>query len=93
MNLRAFWKFYRDFNLFNLIFSGLSAVFFGLFSALLIFVTFVLFIGYLGFEYFKSNDYYLYYNLGFNISYLIKKVWLLNLTVAAPFLVILSFFL
>ena len=93
MNQRAFWKYYRDFNFFNLLFSLLSAVFFGLFSGLLIFITFGLLIGYLGFEYFKSNEYYLYYNLGFKKSYLIKRVWFLNLLVAAPFLLMLSFFL
>ena len=93
MNQRAFWKYYRDFNFFNLAFSALSAVFFGIFSGLLIFISFGTIIGYLGFNYFRRNEYYLYYNLGFSKSFLLKKTWILNLIFAAPVLLILSFFL
>ena len=93
MNQRAFWKYYRDFNFFNLAFSALSAAFFGIFSGLLIFISFGMLIGYLGYEYFRSNEYYLYHNLGFSKRFLLKKVFLLNLFFVLPFLLILFFFL
>lgn len=92
MNQRAFWKYFRDFNFSNIAFSALSGVFFGITSALLIFLTFGTLVGYLGFQYFKSNEYYLYYNLGFSKFSLIWRVWLLNLFGATPIVLIIIFF-
>ena len=93
MNQRAFWKYYRDFNLFNGVFSAISGIYFGLFSGLLIFVSFGMLLGYLGFRYFRQNEYYLYYNLGFSKGYLVKKVWLFNLLFSSPLILILFLFL
>ncbi|WP_324720412.1 hypothetical protein [Salinimicrobium sp. HB62] len=92
-NQSAFWKYYRDFNFFNLAFSALSAVFFGISSGLLIFISFGMGVGYLGYNFFRKDEYYLYYNLGFSKSYLIKKVWILNLLFMGPVLLILFLFL
>ena len=93
MNQRAFWKYYRDFNFFNLVFSVINGIYFGVFSGLTIFLTFGMFIGYLGFRFFRENEYYLYYNLGFSKKYLVKKVWIYNLLFATPVILILFFFL
>ncbi len=93
MNQRAFWKFYRDFNLFNLVFSIISGIYFGLFSGLLVFLSFGMFIGYLGYNYFRKSEYYLYYNLGFTRKFLIKKVWICNLIFTVPVLLVLFLFL
>ena len=93
MNTRAFWKYYRDFNFFNLIFSVVDGIYFGFFSGLMIFLSFGMLIGYLGFKFFRENEYYLYYNLGFSKAYLIKKVWLFNLIFAGPPGIILYFLL
>ncbi|NJW52248.1 hypothetical protein [Salinimicrobium oceani] len=84
-----FWKYYRDFNFFNLSFSILSWVFFGPVSGLLIFLSFGMGIGYLGFNYFRKQEYHLYYNLGYRKSFLIKKVWAHNLVFMGPVLLIL----
>ena len=89
----AFWKYYRDFNLFNAVFSVISGIYFGVFSSLLIFLSFGMLIGYLGYGFFRQNEYYLYYNLGFSKAYLLKKVWLVNLFFAGPLIIILFFFL
>ena len=93
MNQRAFWKYYRDFNFFNLVFSVINGIYFGVFSGLVVFLTFGMLIGYLGFRFFRENEYYLYYNLGFSKKYLLKKVWICNLIFATPVIIILFFFL
>ena len=89
MNQNAFWKYYRDLNFFNLSFSVLSWIFFGPISGLLIFLSFGMGIGYLGYNFFRKDEYYLYYNLGFSKYYLIKKVWFFNLLFMGPVLLIL----
>ncbi|WZL87648.1 hypothetical protein VS868_08495 [Salinimicrobium sp. 3283s] len=93
MNQRAFWKYYRDFNFFNLIFSVISGIYFGMLSGTLIFLSFGMLIGYLGYETFRKNEYYLYYNLGFSKRFLLKKVWICNLIFVTPLLIILFLFL
>ncbi|MGB7842116.1 MAG: hypothetical protein WBL21_04955 [Salinimicrobium sp.] len=93
MNQAAFLKYYRDFNLFNVVFSVIGGIYFGAFSGVLIFCSFGLLIGYLGFNYFRKNEYYLYHNLGFSKRYLLKKVFLYNLLVSLPLLLIFAFFL
>lgn len=93
MNNAAFRKYYFDFNLFNLVFSVISGIYFGLFSGLLIFCSFGMLIGYMGYNFFRKNEYYLYYNLGFTKTYLLKRVFLWNLVLSLPLMVILSFFL
>lgn len=95
MNQNAFWKYYRDFNFYNLVFSVISGIYFGLLSGLLIFFTFGMFIGYLGYNYFRKDEYYLYYNLGFSKRFLLKKVLIWHLIFASPVFLaaILIFFL
>ncbi len=93
MNQNAFWKFFRDFNFYNLLFSALNAVVFGVISGILVFLSFGMLIGYLGFNYFRKDEYFLYYNLGFSKSFLIRKVWICNLLFAGPLLLILWLFL
>ncbi len=93
MNHRAFFKYYRDFNFFNLLFSVISGIYFGVVNGIFIFLSFGMLIGYLGFNYFRKSEYYLYYNLGFSKKFLIKKVWICNLIFAVPFLIILIFLL
>lgn len=93
MDNAAFRKYYLDFNLYNLVFSVISGIYFGLFSGLLIFCSFGMLIGYLGYNFFRKNEYYLYYNLGFTKKYLLKRVFLWNLVLSLPLILILSFFL
>lgn len=93
MNQRAFWKYYRDFNLYNLVFSGISGMYFGPASGLFIFLTFGMLPGYLGYNFFRKNEYCLYYNLGMTKKFLLKKVWTCNLIFGIPVLLILFLFL
>lgn len=89
----AFRKYYFDFNLFNLVFSLINGLYFGVLSGLLIFCSFGMFIGYLGYNFFRKNEYYLYYNLGFTKKHLLKRVFLWNLGLTLPVIFILSFIL
>ncbi|WP_155807113.1 hypothetical protein [Gillisia marina] len=52
------------------------------------FCTLGIFVGRYAFRYFKNNEYNLYFNLGFSKLKLLKIVWILNLMVAIPLLVI-----
>lgn len=90
MNQRLFLKFYRDFNIWNLIFSVIAGIYPGVFSGLLIFCSFGMLIGLIGFRYFRNNEYYIYYNLGVTKLSLLKKVWLVNVALSVPVLLILS---
>jgi hypothetical protein len=45
MNQNAFWKYYRDFNFYNLIFSVLNGIYFGIFSGIFVFLSFGMLIG------------------------------------------------
>lgn len=82
MSSRAFLKFYGDINLFNLPISLIAGFLAGPAYGLLVFCSFGIGIGFLGFRYFKENEYYLYYNLGWTKTKLIRKVWLTNTTLA-----------
>lgn len=93
MNQAAFLKYYRDFNIFNVVFSVINGIYFGTFSGLLIFCSFGMLIGYLGFDFFRKNEYHLYHNLGFSKRYLLKKVFLWNLILSVPLILIYSFLL
>ena len=87
-NQAAFWKYFRDFNFYNLIFSILNVIFFGLGTGLVVYISFGMGVGYLGYRYFKKDEYFLYYNLGFTKKDLVKKVWIYNLLIVGPVLLI-----
>lgn len=89
MNTRIFIKYYLDVNLYNFIFSLVFSVTNGLFWGIIIFCSFGLFVGALGFKYFKENEYYMYYNLGYTKFKLLWKTWLLNIFISIPLLFIL----
>lgn len=90
MKQRLFLKFYRDFNIWNLIFSVISGIYLGAFSGLLVFCSFGMLIGLIGFRYFRNNEYYIYYNLGVTKVSLLKRVWLVNVALSVPVLIVLS---
>ena len=79
MNSRVLWKYYLDVNLYNFIFSLIFSLTSGIYWGLIIFCSIGIFIGELGYKYFKKNEYYMYYNLGFTKFKLLKNVWVLNL--------------
>lgn len=82
MNSNAIGKYFKDVNMFNVPFSLVIGLTLGAFWGILTFCSFGILIGYLGFDFFKENEYYFYFNLGFTKSYLLKKVWLLNVSIS-----------
>ena len=88
MNARAIWNYFLDVNSMNLIFSLIIAYFFNRYWGVFMFCTFGILVGRFAFQYFKNNEYNLYFNLGFNKMKLLKIVGVLNLIVAIPLLMI-----
>jgi hypothetical protein len=81
------WAYYRDVTLYTLAITVLtslaSAAMYdsfidGLFNAILIFGVFGTGLGVIAFNYFQKAQYYMYHNLGFTKSYLIKRTWFVN---------------
>lgn len=58
------------------------AISFGLFAGLIwgavTFATIGTLVGFIVYEYFKSNEYYFYYNYGYSKNMLMFKVWIFN---------------
>ena len=82
MNNKAIGKYFLDINMFNIPFSLVIGVTLSFFWGIITFCSFGILIGYLGFDFFKENEYYCYYNLGFTKRNLIKKVLLLNISIS-----------
>jgi len=88
MNVRAIWSYYIDINIVNLIFSLFIMYLFNRYLGIFMFCTLGIFVGRFAFNYFKNNEYNLYYNLGFNKLKLLKIVGVINFIVAIPLLII-----
>lgn len=88
MNVRAIWSYYLDINIMNLVFSLFIMYLFDRYWGIFMFCTLGILVGRFAFQYFKNNEYNLYHNLGFNKRKLLKIVWVLNLIVAIPLLII-----
>lgn len=76
-------NFFWEINLYNIpvaIILGFSA---GLIYGLVIFCSLGILLGLMGFSYFRNNEYYLYYNLGYSKKELVKKVFFRNLIIAS----------
>lgn len=68
--------------MFNVPFCLIFGLISGILWSVVIFSSFGILVGYLGYQTFKKNEYYAYYNLGFTKTYLLKKVWLLNMFIS-----------
>jgi hypothetical protein len=88
MNSKAIWKYFLDINMFNIPFSLVLGLISGILWSVILFSSFGILIGFLGFHVFKKNEYYTYYNLGFTKSKLMKKVWVLNMTISSLIFII-----
>lgn len=84
MSLRPYWQFYKDCFLFIFSFGLLCTVFFGWIKGIIFFCTLGLWIGFQAFRILKSEELYLYYNLGITKAMLYKKAIVINLVVAIP---------
>jgi len=89
MPIRAYLQFYKDVILYILIFTFICVLLFGIAAAFLIFITLGIFIGFLVFELLKKEEYYFYYNLGITKWKLFKVVFLINLVIGTPIVLIL----
>lgn len=85
---KAFWNYYKDINSYTILVSLVFGVIFGILWGFIIFSTFGIFIGLLFFRNFKNSEYYLYHNLGYTKTNLIKKVGLVNLSISTAFLLV-----
>jgi len=88
MNIRAYIQFYKDIIPFVLVFTVVSKILFGSLSAIIIFLTLGIGIGFLAFSLIKKKEFYFYYNLGITKWKLFKSVFLINLIVGTPLLII-----
>jgi hypothetical protein len=88
MNFRALFKYTLDTNVFNIVISVLSALFLGVFWAIIVFATFGNVFGYIGFRTFKNNEYYAYYNLGFSKLKLLMSTFIVNLFIGVFLMVL-----
>jgi len=89
MNIRAIWSYYLDINIVNITFSIfimylLDNRYWGIFM----FCTLGILVGRFAFKHFKENEYILYFNLGLSKKKLLKIVFVLNLILSIPFLII-----
>ena len=88
MPIRAYIQFYKDIIPFVLVFTLLSKVLFGSLPAIIIFLTIGIGIGFLAFSLLKNKEFYFYYNLGITKWNLFKSVFLINLIVGTPILIL-----
>ncbi|OXA95224.1 hypothetical protein SAMN06265346_1335 [Flavobacterium hercynium] len=81
--LKVLFKYYCDVNFFNLIYTLLVGVLFLKFYYVpIVFASFGTFLGVLSYQYFYSNQYYFYYNLGLTKRRLNTFVFILNFLVS-----------
>jgi hypothetical protein len=85
---RALWNFYKDILLYIVVFTVLSKIVFGNSSAVLIFITIGVFVGFMAFYKLKKQEFYFYYNLGYTRWKLFKVVFLINLVLGTPIVII-----
>ncbi len=83
MTPKATIKYFWDVNMFTIPFSILQGIVFGVKLGIISFASFGVLIGLLGFHLFKKHEYYAYYNLGLTKVHLAKKVWFINIGIAA----------
>ena len=87
--LRALWHFYKDLLPFILAFTLLCKIVFGSLIAFFLFLTIGIFIGFFAFNLIKKQEFYFYYNLGYTKWKLFKVVFLINLIVGGPIVMVL----
>lgn len=97
MPIRAYIQFYKDTIPYIVLFTLVSGLIFGIIPAFFIFITIGILIGFLAFYLLKKQELYFYYNLGITKWKLLKVVFIINLVVGTPIvllvLLILSFFI
>ena len=79
---QAVFRYFKEINTYNVPLAIIIGIAAGPLYALLIFSSFGVFTGKLAFDYFKRHQYYMYENLGFSKSFLLSRVFLLNILIS-----------
>jgi len=82
MFTQAVFRYFKEINTYNVPLAIIIGIAAGPLYALLIFSSFGVFIGMLAFDYFQKHQYFMYENLGFSKSFLLSRVFLLNILIA-----------
>ena len=82
MFTQAVFRYFKEINTYNVPLAIIIGIAAGPLYALLIFSSFGIFTGMLAFDYFKKHQYYMYENLGFSKSFLLSRVFLLNILIS-----------
>ena len=89
-NTKVFWHYYRTITVVNVIFSVVMALFTqNIFWLPILFTTIGIGVGVLFFNYYFSNQYYFYHNMGYTRKKLVLNTLFVNLPMAAVVLTIL----
>ena len=88
--MRAFFQYLLAVNLFNFLASLILSIAFGFSYFPVFFCTFGLALGIFMYSFYFKQQYYFYYNMGFTRAKLIRMVFITNLILAAPFIILLS---
>jgi hypothetical protein len=94
MNIRALFKYVIDINSYNLLVSIFIGTITSALHGVISFFSIGVLIGYLVHWYFKKNEYYLYYNLGYTKLKLLRIVFTLNIIICvimSSFIYLISF--
>ena len=83
-------KYFWEINRYNIPISIVIGAFAGAVYGFIVFCSIGILFGSLAFNYFKSSEYYLYQNLGYTKGLLLKKVFIRNLAIAIPILLLFS---
>ena len=86
--MRAYWKFYRDINLFNLVFCIMAMPLTSLVWFPILFCTLGVLAGMFAFRTFYNQQYYFYNNIGFTKGKLARMTFFINAVVALPVLIV-----
>ncbi len=89
MPTRAYWQFYKEVLPFVIVFTLLGKIIFGSATALAMFLILGIAIGFLAFYLLKKDQFYFYYNLGLTKWKLFKAVFVINLIVGTPVIILL----
>ena len=88
--MSAFFQYLLAVDIFNFLTSLILAIAFGFSYFPVFFCTFGLAIGVFMYGFYFRQQYYFYYNLGFTKAKLIRMVFIANLIISVPFIILLT---
>lgn len=90
--MKAFTRYYLIVNTINIMFCLLTAIMGNILWTLFLFCSVGIVIGIIGFNYYYKNEYYFYYNLGYTRGKLARMVFIFNIILTLPFLLLILIF-